>query len=271
MAIPADQIKDKLFYNQKNSSLRMSDEELAKAYEFCEDYKHYLDDAKTEREAVDVTIGILEKNGFVPLEYGKKYAAGDKVYYNNRGKALICATIGSRPLTDGLRIAIAHIDCPRIDLKPNPLYESSELAYFKTHYYGGIKKYQWTTVALSAHGVIVKKDGTKVTVCIGEDESDPAFCILDLLPHLAREQSSRTLADGIRGEELNILLGSNCYRGDDISEPVKTNILNILFEKYGVTEEDFLSAELTFVPAAKARDIGLDRSMIGAYGHDDRV
>jgi len=271
MAIPADQIKDKLFYKQKNSSLRMSDEELAKAYEFCEDYKHYLDDAKTEREAVDVTIGILEKNGFVPLEYGKKYAAGDKVYYNNRGKALICATIGSRPLTDGLRIAIAHIDCPRIDLKPNPLYESSELAYFKTHYYGGIKKYQWTTVALSAHGVIVKKDGTKVTVCIGEDESDPAFCILDLLPHLAREQSSRTLADGIRGEELNILLGSNCYRGDDISEPVKTNILNILFEKYGVTEEDFLSAELTFVPAAKARDIGLDRSMIGAYGHDDRV
>ena len=271
MSTPAEQLKDKLFYTKKNSSLRMTEEELAKAFAFCEDYKHFLDISKTEREAVDASIDILEKNGFTPLVIGKKYVPGDRVYYNNRGKAMVCATIGRRPLSDGLRIAAAHVDSPRLDLKPNPIYEDSELAYFKTQYYGGIKKYQWTTIALAAHGVIVKKDGTTVKICIGEDANDPVFCIPDLLPHLGENQNKRPLSEGIKGEELNILLGSTCYRDESISESVKLNILNILFEKYGITEEDFLSAELTFVPAEKARDIGLDRSMIGSYGHDDRV
>ena len=268
---PAEQLKDKLFYTKDNATKRMSDEELDKAYDFCEGYKRFLDSSKTEREAVRSAVSILEANGFKPLEYGRKYLPGDRVYYDNRGKSLVAATIGTRPFSDGLRIAAAHVDSPRLDLKPNPLYEDSELAFFKTQYYGGVKKYQWTTVALAAHGCIVKKDGTRIDVCIGEDPGDQVFCVPDLLPHLSQEQEKRPLGEGIKGEELNIILGSRCYRDDKVDETVKLNILNLLFEKYGVTEEDFLSAELTFVPAEKARDVGLDRSMVGSYGQDDRV
>ena len=193
------------------------------------------------------------------------------MFYNNRGKAVILAVIGSEPIENGVNITAAHIDAPRIDLKQHPLYEEAELALFKTHYYGGIKKYQWTATPLSLHGVIVKADGSSVTVRIGEDEGDPVFCVTDLLPHLAQEQVKRTLADGIRGEELNILIGSYPFRDDDESSRVKLAILQLLHEKYGIVEEDFLSAELELVPAFRARDIGFDRSMIGAYAHDDRV
>ncbi len=268
---PAEQLKDKLFYNKKNATIRMSDAELNAAYDFCEGYKRFLNSSKTEREAVSSAVVILEANGFKPLEYGRKYLPGDRVYYNNRGKSIVAVTIGSRPFSDGLRIAAAHVDSPRLDLKPNPLYEDKELAFFKSQYYGGIKKYQWATVALAAHGCIVRRNGERIDVCIGENPDDQVFCVTDLLPHLAEKQEKRPLAEGIKGEELNIILGSRCYRGDSLEEAVKLNILNLLFERYGITEEDFLSAELTFVPAEKARDVGLDRSMVGSYGQDDRV
>ena len=205
------------------------------------------------------------------LEIGKKYNAGDKVYFNNRGKTVAFAVIGELPAEKGVNITAAHIDSPRLDLKPNPLYEELELALFKTHYYGGIKKYQWTAMPLALHGVFAKKDGTVTEVNIGEDDSDPKFVINDLLPHLAREQSKRSLSDGVRGEELNVLIGSMPFKSDEGSELVKLNILKLLNEKYGVTEEDFLSAELEMVPAAKSSDIGFDRSLVGAYGQDDRV
>ncbi len=263
-------LKEQLFLNRKNGRCLISGEELNRCDEFCEDYKNFLDAAKTEREAVDTAIEIIEAKGFVPFDKSKTYTAGDKVYFNNRGKALAVAVIGKTPVEKGVRIAAAHIDSPRLDLKPNPLYQSEELALFKTHYYGGIKKYQWTTIPLSLHGVFCKKDGTTVKVNIGEDEGDPKLIITDLLPHLAQDQMGRKLSEGIKGEELNILVGSHPIC-DDESDAVKLNILKLLNEKYGVTEADFLSAELECVPAAKACDIGLDRSMIGAYGHDDRV
>lgn len=264
-------LKDKLFYVRKNTSVTMSDSDIDKAYDFCEGYKEFLNAAKTEREAVDTAIELLSQNGYSELIPGTRYLPGDKVYFNNRGKALLFATIGKKPIEYGVKIAASHVDSPRLDLKPNPLYEDTDMALFKTHYYGGIKKYQWTTVALALHGVVAKKDGSIVKVSIGESADDPVFCVTDLLPHLAQEQSKRSLADGIRGEELNILIGSRAFKDDKVSEKVKLNILNILYEKYGFTEEDFLSADLTFVPAEKARDVGFDRSMIGSYGHDDRV
>lgn len=197
--------------------------------------------------------------------------AGDKIYYCNRGKAVILAVIGSEPLDRGVHLAAAHIDSPRLDLKQNPLYEDNDIALFKTHYYGGIKKYQWTAMPLALHGVAVKKDGTKVEMRIGEDENDPVFFVSDLLPHLAQEQVKRTLAEGIKGEELNVIVGSRPFRDDDVSEKVKLNIMSVLNEKYGLTEADFLSAEFEMVPAFKAKDVGFDRSLIGSYGHDDRV
>ena len=267
----AKELKEKLFFAKKNGRLTASEETLKAADAFCEDYKAYLDAAKTEREAVDASIALAKAAGFVEYDCDKKYTAGDRMYINNRGKAAAFIVMGRRPIIEGARVTAAHIDSPRLDLKPNPLYESNELALFKTHYYGGIKKYQWTAVPMSLHGVIVKGDGTKVTVNIGEDEGDPCFVVTDLLPHLAAEQSKRTLSDGIRGEELNILIGSHPFKDDSESELVKLNILNILNEKYGIVEADFLSAELECVPAYKAKDIGFDRSMIGAYGHDDRV
>lgn len=190
---------------------------------------------------------------------------------SNRDKALLLAVIGSRPIADGVSIAAAHIDSPRLDLKPNPLYEDSRLAYFDTHYYGGIKKYQWTAIPLALHGVVIRRDGTSVQVRVGEEAGDPVFCVTDLLPHLGTEQMKRTAAEVVKGEDLNLLIGSRPFRDDEGSELVKLNVMRLLHEKYGITEADFLSAELEVVPAFGARDLGFDRSMIGAYGHDDRV
>lgn len=247
--------------------------ELAEtAFRFCEAYKAFLDAAKTEREAVDTALRLLEQAGYRPLRHGEgAYRAGDKVYYNNRGKALLCATLGKQPLDAGVRLMVAHIDSPRLDLKPNPLYEDSDLALFKTHYYGGIRKYQWGATPLSLHGVLYHADGTRADVHIGEDPGDPVFCVTDLLPHLGAEQNKRTLADGLRGEELNLVVGSLPYADKELKDRVKLRVLELLHEKYGVTERDFTRAELEAVPAVKAVDVGLDRSMIGAYGHDDRV
>lgn len=267
----AEELKEKLFYNPKHASEVISQEETDKADAFCEEYKNFLNKAKTEREAVVYVLEKAKKNGFVEFDRAKKYNAGDKVYYNNRGKSIILAVIGKNGLESGTRLSAAHIDSPRLDMKQNPLYEDTEIAYFKTHYYGGVKKYQWTAIPLSLHGVVVKRDGTKAYVNVGEDDNDPKFVVTDLLPHLAAEQMKRTLADGIRGEELNILIGSRPFKDDEASEKVKLNIMNILFEKYRIIESDFLSAELEAVPAFKSCDIGFDRSMIGSYGHDDRV
>ena len=267
----AEELKEKLFYNPKHASEIISQEETDKADTFCEEYKNFLNKAKTEREAVVYVLEKAKKNGFVEFDRAKKYNAGDKVYYNNRGKSIILAVIGKKGLESGTRLSAAHIDSPRLDMKQNPLYEDTEIAYFKTHYYGGVKKYQWTAIPLSLHGVVAKRDGTKAYVNVGEDDNDPKFVVTDLLPHLAAEQMKRTLADGIRGEELNILIGSRPFKDDEASEKVKLNIMNILFEKYGIIESDFLSAELEAVPAFKSCDIGFDRSMIGSYGHDDRV
>lgn len=267
----AEQLRDELTYKPQNGVMTMSEDEIKRADKFCEDYKEFLNTAKTEREAVIETVKLAEAAGFVPFEKGKNYAAGQKIYKINRGKAVILAVIGSKPMNEGVRLAIAHIDSPRLDLKPNPLYEADELAFFKTHYYGGIKKYQWTTIPLSMHGVIFLKDGSKIEVRIGEDDGDPQFCITDVLPHLGTDQAKKPLGTAIPAENLNILIGSRPINDDKGSDLVKLNVLKILNEKYGVVESDFLSAEIEFVPAAKARDLGFDRSMIGAYGHDDRV
>ena len=264
-------LKEKLFKNRKNGRLEASEEALAKADEYCEGYKAFLDSAKTEREAVTISVSLAEKAGFKEFKIGEKYNAGDKVYINNRGKAAAFAVIGKEPVENGVNITAAHIDSPRLDLKPNPLYEELELALFKTHYYGGIKKYQWTAIPLALHGVFALKDGSVKEVSVGERDDEPKFVINDLLPHLAQEQSKRTLNEGIKGEELNVLIGSHPFKSDKGSELVKLNILKLLNEKYGITESDFMSAELELVPAVKACDIGFDRSMIGAYGQDDRV
>ena len=266
-----NEMKKELFYEPKHAMETVDDVVVKAADDFCEGYKKYLDFAKIERESVEFFVAEAEKRGYTEFQNTKKYNAGDKVYFNNRGKAIILCVIGKKDISEGVKISAAHIDSPRLDLKPNPLYEELELALFKTHYYGGIKKYQWTALPLALHGVFAKKDGSVVEVNIGEDDADPKFVINDLLPHLAREQSKRTLSDGIRGEELNVLIGSMPFKSDEGSELVKLNILKILNEKYGITEEDFLSAELELVPAAKACDIGFDRSLVGAYGQDDRV
>lgn len=250
---------------------RMSDAEKDAAQDFADGYKRFLDEGKTEREACRAVENEAKANGFVPFDRNAKYQAGDRVYFNNRGKSIILAVIGKEKVDAGIRLSAAHIDSPRLDLKPNPLYEEAELALFKTHYYGGIKKYQWTAIPLSLHGVICKKNGETVEVCIGENDDEPKFVVTDLLPHLAAEQMKRPVSEAIRGEELNVLVGSLPFCSDEGSELVKLNILNLLFQKYGVTEQDFLSAELEAVPAFKACDIGFDRSLIGAYGHDDRV
>ena len=249
----------------------MKESEIKKADKYCEDYKKFIDHSKTEREALKTAVKLAEKAGFVPFEQDKKYKAGDRIYYVNRHKALALAVIGKKGVKDGVRLAIAHIDSPRIDLKPNPMYEASGLAMFKTHYYGGLKKYQWTALPLSLHGVVIKTDGTKIEINLGEKDDEPCFCITDLLPHLAKEQAQKPMAKVFTGEELNILAGSRPYDNSGESDLVKLNIMGILNKKYGITEEDFLSAELSFVPALKTRDVGFDESMIGGYGHDDRV
>lgn len=247
-------------------------EQKDEAEKFCEGYKEFLDKGKTERECVKAAVKILEEAGYTPFECGKTYEAGDKVYLVNRKKAILATTFGSRPMEEGLRLNGAHIDSPRLDLKPNPVYEKKDLAYFKTHYYGGIRKYQWGTIPLAMHGVIIKRDGEIVEVEIGEKEGDPVFCVSDLLPHLSADQNNRPLKDGLKGEELNVIIGSIPFVDEaKIKEPVKLLALQLLNERYGITEADFLRAEIEMVPAQKACDVGLDRSMIGAYGQDDRV
>ena len=265
------ELKDGLFYEPKHAMEIIDGETVKQADEFCEGYKSYLDEAKIERESVEFFVREAEKRGYTEFDNRKKYSAGDKVYYNNRGKSLILCVIGKKSVGEGVKISAAHIDSPRLDLKPNPLYEDTNLALFKTHYYGGIKKYQWTAIPLALHGVVVKANGERVKVRIGEDEGDPQFVVTDLLPHLAQEQMKQTMAEGIKGENLNILIGSRPFSKDEGGEKVKLNIMKILNEKYGIVESDFLSAELEAVPAYKARDIGFDRSLIGAYGHDDKV
>lgn len=265
------ELKEKLFMKRVNQTLSIDEDEVERADDFCIGYKKFLDNAKIEREAVKTSVELAKKAGFTEYDHTQKYKAGDKVYVVNRGKAVMLAIIGKHGCRDGVRLSIAHIDSPRLDLKPNPLYEANNMAMFKTHYYGGIKKYQWTTIPLALHGAIALKDGTVIDVCFGEDENEPCLCVTDLLPHLAGEQMSKTLGKAFTGEDLNVLVGSRPFKDDSESELVKLNILHILNKKYGITESDFLSADLELVPAYKARDIGFDASLIGGYGHDDRV
>ena len=264
------EIRDELFYKQKNGYDTMSTQQRIDMEDYCRGYMAFLNEARTEREAVKIAIEMAEDKGFVEYVDGMKLSPGDKVYCNNRSKALMLAVIGSKSLEEGCVIAGAHVDSPRIDLKQNPLYESDELAYFKTHYYGGIKKYQWVTIPLELHGVVALKNGETIDVSIGHDPSDPQFVITDLLPHLGKEQMRKTMEEGITGEGLNILIGSIPY-ADEGSDRVKLAVMSILNDRYGIVEEDFLSAELTAIPAFEVREIGLDRSLIGGYGHDDRV
>ena len=263
--------REALLYQPKNGYDRLNPAEEADLNAYCEDYKKFLDAGKTERECVDETVRLAEYHGFKPFVRGMALNPGDKLYRVNRGKAIMLAVIGSKPLSEGVNIGAAHIDSPRLDLKPNPLYEDAELAFFKTHYYGGIRKYQWVTIPLELHGVIALKDGSTVKVSIGSGEGEPRFTIDDLLPHLGAEQSKKPLGEAIPGESLNLLIGSRPFAGDEGSDRVKLAVLDLLNQKYGITEEDFISAELSAVPAFKAMDIGFDRSLIGAYGHDDRV
>ena len=243
---------------------------LAEASEFCEGYKRFLAN-KTEREVVEYVIPILKEKGYTEYVPGKVYSAGEKFYKVNRGKTILMCTKGRRPVADGIRVTVAHIDSPRLDFKPHPLFEDAEMAYFKTHYYGGIKKYQWTTIPLSIRGVVMLKDGSSVTIRVGEEEDEPSFCITDLLPHLAQNQMSKTAAKVVEGEQLNILIGSWPYDDEKVGKKVKLAIMAILNEKYGIRECDFESAELCAVPAFKARDMGFDRSMVAGYGQDDSV
>lgn len=260
---------------RKNAWENLAEDEKEQLSAFAKDYMAFLNNGKTERECVAEGVRQAEAKGFKNLmdvvKNGETLKAGDRVYRAWMNKDIMLFIIGEKPMECGMNILGAHIDSPRIDIKQNPLYEDEHLAYLDTHYYGGIKKYQWPTVPLSLHGVIIKADGTKVTVNIGEDENDPVFCVSDLLPHLADEQYKRPAPKLIKGEELNIIIGSRPFRDDEGSELVKLNIMLILNEKYGIVESDFISAELEAVPAFKAKDVGFDRSLVGAYGQDDRV
>ena len=265
-----DDLRSELFYQQKNAYDRINTDERIDAENYCRAYMSFLNGSRTEREAVDNAIALAEAAGFVPYVPGMALKSGDRVYCNNRGKALMLAVIGKKPLSGGAVIAGAHVDAPRLDLKQVTMYESEEMAYCKTHYYGGIKKYQWVTIPLELHGVVALKSGETVKVVIGRDPDEPKFVITDLLPHLTQDQMKKTMAEGITGEGLNILIGSAPY-ADDGKDRVKLAVMSILNDMYGITEEDFISAELTAVPAFDVCEIGLDRSLIGGYGHDDRV
>ena len=265
------ELREKLMYKPKHGWDRISAEDKQAMEAYCKDYRAFLDNCKTERLCVDYTIGLAEARGYVEYKPGMALEPGTKVYVNNRGKGIMLAVIGKQPLSAGANIAAAHTDAPRLDMKPNPLYEDAELAYFKTHHYGGIRKYQWVTVPLELHGVVIKSDGTSVKVRIGDQPDDPQFVINDLLPHLGREQSKKPLGEAIPSESLNIVVGSCPLKDEEGADRVKLAILNILNEKYGIVEEDFISAELEAVPAANSRELGFDRSLLGAYGHDDRV
>ncbi len=265
-------LEKELSYKKDNFFLKADDERLKKTFDYAEEYKKYIDSSKTEREAVKTSIELCKAKGFKEYRFGDKLVKGGKYYYNNRFKSLAVFKIGSENVgADGIRILASHIDSPRLDLKQNPLYEDSSMAFFKTHYYGGIKKYQWTAIPLALHGTVVLKNGKSVDIAIGEAETDPVFYINDLLPHLSREQNSKPLSQAIDGETLNVLVGGIPFKDDDVKDSVKLNVLKHLHDDYGMVESDFLSAELCVVPAFKARDIGFDRALIGAYGHDDRV
>ena len=266
-----DPRREAILYRPKNGWDRISAAQEGELKRYCEDYKKFLDNSMTEREAVDSAIAMAEAKGFKPFVRGMELKAGDKIYRSNRGKAVMLAVVGSESLDQGVNICAAHIDSPRLDLKPNPLYEDAELAFFKTHYYGGIRKYQWVTIPLELHGVVALKDGSTVKVVVGPAAGDPVFTIDDLLPHLGAEQSKKPLGEAIPGENLNVLIGSRPFAGDEGADRVKLAVMDILNQKYGILEEDFISAELEVVPAFRASDVGFDRSLIGAYGHDDRV
>ena len=265
-----DELRESLLMAPKNGYARISPEQREEMNAYCRRYMAFMDECKTEREATAWAVREAEKRGYKPFAPGMDVKPGDKIYYNNRDKAIALAVIGTDSLAKGVNICAAHVDSPRMDVKPNPLYEDSQIAYFKTHYYGGIKKYQWPTVPLAIHGVVYRKDGTVVTVTIGEDDNDPVLMVTDLLIHLAADQMQKPLAKGIEGEQLNVLLGTEPIEGEG-ADLVKLNIMKWLNEKYGLIEEDFLSAELTVVPAGRCREVGLDRSLLAAYGHDDRV
>jgi aspartyl aminopeptidase len=265
-----EELRASLLTAPKNGYATLTAEQKAEMEAYCKRYSAFMDACKTEREATAWAVETAEKHGFKEIVPGMKLQPGDKVYKNNRGKSIMLAVIGSASLNEGANICAAHVDSPRMDLKPNPLYETDEIAYFKTHYYGGIKKYQWVTIPLALHGVVYRKDGSVITITIGEDDNDPILCVSDLLPHLAADQMKKTLAEGIVGEQLNVILGTEPIEGEG-GDLVKLNIMKLLNEKYGLIESDFLSAELTIVPAGRCREVGLDRSLLGAYGHDDRV
>lgn len=267
----ADRRREEILYAPKNGYEQITAEDEVAMKSYCEDYKKFLDNGKTERECVSYAIAMAEAKGFRKFERGMVLQPGDKIYRSNRGKALMLAVIGERPFSEGVHIGAAHVDAPRLDLKPNPLYEESELAFFKTHYYGGIKKYQWVAIPLELRGVVALTDGRIVTVSIGDGAGDPQFTIDDLLPHLGAEQGKKPMNEAISGESLNVLVGSRPFKDDKGDQRVKLAVMDLLHQKYGIREEDFISAELEMVPAFRAADVGLDRSLIGAYGHDDRV
>ncbi len=262
---------EQLKYKRKNVYKDMPDDERRAMLDLCDDYRIFLDRGKTERECIKEAVKLAKSKGFVPFQSKDELKPGDRVYFINRNKNIMLCVIGSEDIEKGMNIVGAHVDSPRLDLKQNPLYESDGMALLKTHYYGGIKKYQWTAIPLALHGVVYKKDGECVEISIGEKENDPVFCVTDLLPHLAKDQMTKPMTEGIEGEALNILVGGIGVKAEDVPESVKFNILNILNISYDITEEDFLSAELEVVPAFSAKNVGLDNSFIGAYGQDDRV
>ena len=267
----SEELKKKLFNQKKDGWDDLKDDAKEEVFELSKNYMNFLNKAKTEREFIKEARKLADANGYKDIMEFNKLNPGDKVYFVNRDKSMYLAIIGENSIEEGLHIIGSHVDSPRLDLKPNPLYEDTGLAYFKTHYYGGIKKYQWTTIPLSMHGVIVKTSGEKIEINIGESEDDPIFTITDLLPHLAQDQMKKSLSTGVEGENLNLLIGSIPYGDEKISERVKLNILNILNQKYGITETDLTSAEIELVPAFKARSLGFDGSMVAAYGQDDKV
>lgn len=263
-----------LAYKRTNVYEKADEKRMKEIFDYAEGYRKFIDGAKTEREACDYVAKAAEAHGYKPFRFGEKFKAGDKVFYNNRGKNIYLIRVGKADIAkDGIRIVAAHIDSPRVDLKQVPLYESDGVALAKTHYYGGIRKYQWAAIPLALHGTVVRADGSAFDVKIGEDDGDPIFYISDLLPHLAAKQNAKPLGEGLGGEDLNIWLGNIPYTAakDEKDRTVKENLLRILSEKYGIKEEDFLSAELSLVPAFKAKDVGFDRGLMAAYGHDDRV
>ena len=265
-----EELRESLMMSPKNGYVTLTPEERQEMNEYCKRYMAFMDACKTEREATAWAVAEAEKLGFKPFVPGMAAAAGDKIYYNCRGKAIALAVVGTESMANGINICAAHVDSPRLDLKPNPLYEDAEIAYFKTHYYGGIKKYQWPTIPLALHGVVYRQDGSVITITIGEKDDDPVLMVSDLLPHLAAEQMQKPLAKGITAEQLNVILGTEPIEGEG-SDLVKLNIMKWLNDNYGLIEADFQTAELTIVPAGRCREVGFDRSLISAYGHDDRV